>query len=114
MAALEPSKDPVDVLEEAEQQWIYTEDELLRAPSIADGMEPVQERLLRQKCYHFITQVGIMLKLPQTTLATAVVFSNRYLMRRSLMKKKNRDYIPLHHYVRRVGSGFEAGLLTEL
>jgi protein BUR2 len=72
-------------------------DELLRTPSICDGMSPEDERQHRYKGNHFITQVGIMLKLPQTTLSTAAVFFNRYLMRKSLINKP--PYKALHHYV---------------
>jgi protein BUR2 len=93
----ERSIDPIDVLAEAEQQWIFTEEELLRAPSIVDGMAPDEERSLRQKGNNFITQVGIMLKLPQTTLSTAAVFFNRFLMRRSLVSTAT--YKALHQYV---------------
>jgi protein BUR2 len=93
----ERSKDPLEVLAETEQQWIFTEDELLRTPSICDGMSPDDERQHRYKGNHFITQVGIMLKLPQTTLSTAAVFFNRYLMRKSLINKP--PYKALHHYV---------------
>lgn len=95
------SKDPTDVLAEAEQQWIYTKDELSRAPSIVDGMPEIEELTLRSKAQNFITNVGVMLKLPQTTLATATVFCNRFLMRMSLKKRADRPgYVPLHHYVR--------------
>jgi protein BUR2 len=82
---------------EAEQQWIFVEDELLQAPSIVEGMAPEEERTLRRKGVNFILQVGMMLKLPQTTLSTAAVFFNRYLMRNSL--KSRPGYKPLHHYV---------------
>lgn len=95
----EPARDPVDVLAEAEQQWLYTEDELLLSPSIADGMPADQEREVRSKGVNFILQAGIMLKLPQMTLTTAAVFFNRYLMRKSLVDKKD-SYKALHHYVR--------------
>lgn len=94
----EKFRDPVDVLAEIEKQWIFTEDELLRTPSIVDGMGVAEERELRGKGNNFITQVGIMLKLPQTTLATAAIFFNRFLMRRSLVSKK--DHKALHQYVR--------------
>jgi protein BUR2 len=93
------SKRPVEVIEEAEQQWIYTEEELLRTPSICDGISPEEERTFRYKGYNFITQVGIMLKLPQTTISSATVFFNRFLMRYSL-KSKGKDDKKLHHYVR--------------
>ena len=81
----------------AELQWIFTEEELLQAPSIADGMPAEEEQTLRRKGVQFILQVGMMLKLPQTTLSTAAVFFNRYLMRMSL--KPRQGYKPLHHYV---------------
>ena len=97
MSREESSKDPVEVLAEAEQQWMYTEEELLHTPSILDGMSPEEERQLRSKGTNFITQVGIMLKLPQTTLCTASIFFNRFLMRHSLVKKEGHK--PLHHYV---------------
>jgi protein BUR2 len=97
-AAIERSRKPNEVIEEAEQQWIYSEDELLRTPSICDGLSPEEERTFRYKGYNFITQVGIMLKLPQTTISSATVFFNRFLMRYSL-KSKSKEDKRLHHYV---------------
>jgi protein BUR2 len=88
---------PPPAVVESEQQWVFTEEELLLAPSITDGMPPEEERTLRRKGVNFILQVGMMLKLPQTTLSTAAVFFNRYLMRNSL--KPRPGYKPLHHYV---------------
>jgi protein BUR2 len=61
-----------------------------------EGMPAEEERTLRRKGVNFILQVGMMLKLPQTTLSTAAVFFNRYLMRNSL--KPRPGYKPLHHY----------------
>jgi protein BUR2 len=87
---------PPPAVEESEQQWVFTEEELLSAPSILDGMPAEEERSLRRKGVNFILQVGMMLKLPQTTLSTAAVFFNRYLMRHSL--KPRPGYKPLHHY----------------
>lgn len=95
----EPPRPPPPAVVEAEMQWIFTEEELLLAPSITDGMAPEEERTLRRKGVGFILQVGMMLKLPQTTLSTAAVFFNRYLMRMSL--KPRPGYKPLHHYVSR-------------
>ncbi|KAF2244219.1 cyclin-like protein [Trematosphaeria pertusa] len=92
----EPPRPPPPAVAEAEQQWIFSEEELLQAPSIVDGMSPEEERTLRKKGVNFILQVGMMLKLPQTTLSTAAVFFNRYLMRNSL--KSRPSYKPLHHY----------------
>jgi protein BUR2 len=93
---------PLPAVVESEQQWVFTEEELLQAPSIADGMPAEEERTLRRKGVNFILQVGMMLKLPQTTLSTAAVFFNRYLMRKSL--KPHQGYKPLHQYVRVLSS----------
>ena len=87
---------------ESEQQWIYAEEDLAQAPSILDGMPVEEERTLRRKGVNFILQVGMMLKLPQTTLSTAAVFFNRYLMRNSLKPKPGHK--PLHHYVSALAS----------
>jgi protein BUR2 len=93
------SKDPETVLAETERQWLYTEDELDRAPSCVAGMPPHEERLMRHKGVNFIIQVGVMLKLPQTTISTASVFLNRFMMRHSLISSKKEGYVALHHYV---------------
>ncbi|KAF2747981.1 cyclin-like protein [Sporormia fimetaria CBS 119925] len=92
----ERPRPPPPAVAAEELQWIFSEEELLLAPSIVDGMSPQEERTLRKKGVNFIFQVGIMLKLPQTTLSTAAVFFNRYLMRNSL--KVSPGYKPLHHY----------------
>lgn len=97
-------KPPNAVLASVERQWIFTEEELVRTPSIMDGMSPEEERTLRHKGINFIVQVGVMLKLPQLTLSTAAVFFNRYLMRKSLVPKEG--YRPLHHYVCNVNGNF--------
>ncbi|KAK6538778.1 hypothetical protein TWF694_010346 [Orbilia ellipsospora] len=72
-------------------QWLFTDEELLRTPSIVkSGITVQQEREGRSKGCNFILQVGIKLKLPQLTLATASVFLHRFFMRESL-----RDF---HYY----------------
>ncbi|KAF2712691.1 cyclin-like protein [Pleomassaria siparia CBS 279.74] len=92
----ERPRPPPPVVVEAEQQWIFSEEELLRTPSIVDGMSPEEERQTRRKGVNFILQVGMMLKLPQTTLSTAAIFFNRFVMRNSL--KARPGYKPLHQY----------------
>lgn len=76
-------------------QWLFTAAELLRAPSILEGLPPEQELMNRAKGVNFITQVGIALKLPQLTLATACVYLHRFFMRHS-MPTPTRPGI--HHY----------------
>jgi protein BUR2 len=83
------------VLERDQSQWLFTPAELLRSPSILDGMPAAQELANRQKGVNFITQVGIMLKLPQLTLATASVYLHRLFMRQKMQTEKNPG---LHHY----------------
>ncbi len=80
---------------EEKSQWLFTEEELLATPSILDGLDPTEERCRRAKGVNFITQVGILLKLPQLTLAVAGVFFHRFYMRRSLIPEKQ----GFHHYV---------------
>ncbi len=75
---------PSEVLFLAEAQWLFSDEELLRTPSILDGMTPEKERDNRAKGVNFILQIGIMLKLPQITLATASVFLHRFYMRNSM------------------------------
>ncbi|KAI9786601.1 MAG: hypothetical protein M1839_006152 [Geoglossum umbratile] len=90
-----PPASPSSVLAAAEPQWLFTEDELLRTPSILDGMAPERERENRSKGVNFITQTGIILKLPQLTLATASVYLHRFYMRYSMTEKEGR---PTYHY----------------
>ena len=58
-------------------------------------MPAAQELANRQKGVNFITQVGIMLKLPQLTLATASVYLHRLFMRQKMQTEKSPG---LHHY----------------
>ncbi|KAI9726197.1 MAG: hypothetical protein M1828_001870 [Chrysothrix sp. TS-e1954] len=89
-----PSRNSHEVLQSQTSQWLYTAHELLLTPSILDGMPPATERDLRYKGLNFITQVGVMLKLPQLTLGTASVYFNRFLMRHSLVSPKHRQPRP--------------------
>ncbi|KAN0117047.1 cyclin-like protein [Hyaloscypha variabilis] len=79
---------------EESNQWLFTEKEVLSAPSIIDGIPPQEERCRRAKGVNFIIQAGILLKLPQLTLATAAVFFQRFYMRKSMVPEK----MGVHHY----------------
>ncbi|KAJ0424100.1 cyclin-like protein [Aspergillus carlsbadensis] len=90
MAASAPHPKPAPALSNpvllaAQAQWLFTNEELTRAPSQLDGMKMEQENVSRSKGVSFITQVGIMLKLPQLTLATAAVYFHRFFMRYSMV-----------------------------
>lgn len=86
---------PDEIIMAAESQWLLSEEELLRTPSILDGLSPDKERENRSKGVNFILQVGIMLRLPQITLATASVFLHRFYIRYSMQDTPGR---PGHHY----------------
>ena len=85
MAATAPSSNDPD----AYDQWLFTEDELENTPSRMDGISKEKERESRGKGCNFILQVGMLLGLPQVTLATASVYLHRFYMRESL---KNYHY----------------------
>ncbi|KAL3469236.1 cyclin-like protein [Aspergillus californicus] len=90
MASYPPRKRPAPaksnpILLESQAQWLFTDEELTRAPSLLDGMKMEQESVSRSKGVNFITQVGIMLKLPQVTMATASVYFHRFFMRYSMV-----------------------------
>ncbi|KAL4928429.1 uncharacterized protein BDV17DRAFT_282007 [Aspergillus undulatus] len=67
--------------------------ELARSPSQLDGMSIDDENLHRSKGVNFIAQVGIMLKLPQPTLATAAVYLHRFFMRYVISDRPERTGI---------------------
>ena len=78
-----------------QEQWLFTDEELNTTPSILQGMPVTEERSRRAKGVNFITQAGILLKLPQVTLGTASMFFHRLFMRMGMDEK----YGGIHHYV---------------
>ncbi|EFE44803.1 cyclin, putative [Trichophyton verrucosum HKI 0517] len=73
------------VLASKEAQWLFTDSDLRYTPSLLDGMSMETEHTQRSKGVNFITQVGILLKLPQLTLCTASVYMHRFFMRYSMV-----------------------------
>lgn len=88
-------REPADPAKMAESQWVFTEDEVLSAPSILEGVHPADERLRRAKGVNFIYQAGLLLQLPQTTLYVAGVYFHRFYMRMSMVEERG----GIHHYV---------------
>jgi protein BUR2 len=80
---------------DSQKQWYFTEEEVNNSPSICDGLSVAEEIARRAKGVNFITQTGILLKIPQLTLGTASVFFHRFYMRYSMVPEKN----GIHHYV---------------
>ena len=88
---------PNELLLAAESQWLFSEQDLLLTPSVIAGLSPNQERENRAKGVNFILQAGIMLKLPQITLASASVFLHRFFMRYPMIEDEVTGR-PHHHY----------------
>ena len=86
---------PVAMANESPSQWLFTDAELNSTPSVLDGLPIAEERCRRAKGVNFIIQAGILLKLPQLTLATAAVFFHRFYMRSSMIPERG----GLHQYV---------------
>lgn len=80
---------------EHQSQWLFTEEEVRNSPSIYEGLPAAEEISRRAKGVNFITQAGILLKIPQLTLGTASVFFHRFYMRYSMVPEKG----GIHHYV---------------
>lgn len=77
-------------------QWLFDEEDLQHTPSIIRGGISMQEEWTRRaKGVNFIIQAGMILKLPQLTLATASVFFHRFYMRENMVVEKG----GIHHYV---------------
>ncbi|TKW06685.1 hypothetical protein SEVIR_7G255600v4 [Setaria viridis] len=67
--------------------WYFTREELEKfSPSRKDGITESKESELRNLYCSFIRDVGIRLKLPQMTLATAIMFCHRFYLHQSLAK----------------------------
>jgi protein BUR2 len=81
---------------EPQSQWLFTEEEIQNSPSVQDGITSAEEGVRRAKGVNFITQAGILLKIPQVTLGTAAVFFHRFYMRYSMVSEKGTG---IHHYV---------------
>lgn len=99
------------VLLARQSQWFFTDEELTRTPSQLDGMKLEAEHMSRFKGVNFITQVGIMLKLPQLTIATAAVFLHRFFMRFSMVDLPSRP--GMHPYAVAATSLFLATKVEE-
>uniref|UniRef100_A0A0D9VGK6 Cyclin-like domain-containing protein n=1 Tax=Leersia perrieri TaxID=77586 RepID=A0A0D9VGK6_9ORYZ len=67
--------------------WYFTREELEKlSPSRKDGITESMESEIRQLYCSFIRDVGIRLKLPQMTIATAIMFCHRFYLHQSLAK----------------------------
>ncbi|KAF9547600.1 hypothetical protein EC957_008256 [Mortierella hygrophila] len=75
----------------ADSQWYYQKEEFYGTPSQISGLSFPVEKESRHKGIAFIMMVGMHLKLPQLTMATAALFFQRFYMRRSFKDYKYYD-----------------------
>ncbi|KAG0271379.1 hypothetical protein BGZ95_000812 [Linnemannia exigua] len=75
----------------ADSQWYYQKEEFYGTPSQISGLSFSIEKESRHKGIAFIMMVGMHLKLPQLTMATAALFFQRFYMRRSFKDYKYYD-----------------------
>ena len=102
---------PEELVHISESQWLFTSRELSLTPSTHDGLPMEKERANRAKGVNFILQVGVMLRLPQTTLATASVFLHRFYMRHSMVEGPGK--VGYHYYPMAATSLFLATKVEE-
>ncbi|KAJ3216829.1 hypothetical protein HDU67_008915 [Dinochytrium kinnereticum] len=75
-------------------QWIFSDSDFARTPSIQNNMLPHEEAWKRAKGCRFIKELGKKLNLPKETTATARLFFQRFFMRNAFPKKENEDPHP--------------------
>lgn len=66
--------------------WYFTKEELAGSPSSRDGVSKAHEQHYRETTCSHIRDVGMKLKIPQLTIATAIVFFHRFFARQSFRK----------------------------
>merc|ERR1711871_71 len=64
--------------------WYFTKEQGNDTPSRRDGISENEEKENRKDTCGFIQEAGMKLKMPQYTIATAIVYFHRFFMRHSL------------------------------
>nr|AFK39690.1 unknown [Medicago truncatula] len=80
-----------DKQEEALGRWYMSRKEIEEnAPSRKDGIDLKKETYLRKSYCTFLQDLGMRLKVPQVTIATAIIFCHRFFLRQSHAKNDRR------------------------
>lgn len=70
--------------EHSSSQWYFPRDHIeSTSPSRLDGIDSAKESYLRKSYCTFLQDLGMHLKVPQITIATAIVFCHRFFLRQS-------------------------------
>ncbi|CAJ2659220.1 unnamed protein product [Trifolium pratense] len=72
-------------------RWYFSRKEIEEnSPSQADGIDLKKETYLRKSYCTFLQDLGMRLKVPQVTIATAIIFCHRFFLRQSHAKNDRR------------------------
>ncbi|KAG9137361.1 hypothetical protein Leryth_017700 [Lithospermum erythrorhizon] len=71
--------------------WYFSRREIEEnSPSRLDGIDLKKETYLRKSYCTFLQDLGMRLKVPQVTIATAIIFCHRFFLRQSHAKNDRR------------------------
>ncbi|KAL1218405.1 Cyclin-T1-5 [Cardamine amara subsp. amara] len=77
--------------QEEVSRWYFGRKEIEEnSPSRLDGIDLKKETYLRKSYCTFLQDLGMRLKVPQVTIATAIIFCHRFFFRQSLAKNDRR------------------------
>lgn len=79
-----------DKLEEAGRWYLSRKEIEENSPSKQDGIDLKKETYLRKSYCTFLQDLGMRLKVPQVTIATAIIFCHRFFLRQSHAKNDRR------------------------
>ncbi|CAH9111826.1 unnamed protein product [Cuscuta europaea] len=85
------SKISQEIPEEGDGHWYFSRKEIEEnSPSRKDGIDLKKETYMRKSYCTFLQDLGMRLKVPQLTIATAIIFCHRFFLRHSLAKNDRR------------------------
>ncbi|XVF25343.1 hypothetical protein REPUB_Repub13aG0205100 [Reevesia pubescens] len=85
-----PSRNSQEQQEEV-GRWYFSRKEIEEnSPSRRDGIDLKKETYLRKSYCTFLQDLGMRLKVPQVTIATAIIFCHRFFIRQSHAKNDRR------------------------
>ncbi|XP_039065012.1 cyclin-T1-5-like isoform X3 [Hibiscus syriacus] len=86
-----PSRNSPEKQEEV-GRWYFSRKEIEEnSPSRRDGIDLKKETYLRKSYCTFLQDLGMRLKVPQVTIATAIIFCHRFFIRQSHSKNDRRE-----------------------
>ncbi|GAB2270283.1 hypothetical protein Dimus_005187 [Dionaea muscipula] len=94
MAGYAGASTQLEVLEDDREdggRWYFSRKEIEdNSPSRQDGIDLKKETYYRKSYCTFLQDLGMRLKVPQVTIATAIIFCHRYYLRQSHAKNDRR------------------------